>query len=117
MTHRQWTELKRLDALQQIKIFYMHADDKYYKHRYEEREHRFSLRSWSDVERDVILEGMVTGDNLRPQWLTDIINVAIIGGQLKRAPTGPHHAIVWFRTDIHHNLIEFIDFIDFTTKA
>jgi len=96
----------------------MRTDDDYFKHRYEEWGDMFSLRSWRSTdrhgERDFTIGGKLKDPYDRPLWLESIVHVAIIGGHVKRAPTGPHHAIVWFRTDENHN---FIDFIDFTTKA
>ena len=109
----RWVTVKKLDALHQVQVFYMDVEESYYKHRYEERGDKFSLRSWADPDRETTIEGDHTGPDFRPQWLTDIINVAIIGGHYKCAPQGPHHAIVWFRTDASRTLIDFIDF----TKA
>ena len=105
-----WPRVKRLDALYQIKVFYMTPDDNYYSNRYEERGGSYSLRSWNEATREQTVGGTLQD---RPDWLKAIINVATIGGQLQRPPISPPTCIVWFRTDDTNTLIDFIDF----TKA
>ena len=110
MGPKEWDRVKRLDALHQIKTFYMTPDDPYHSHRYEERADMYCLRSWNEATKEVTYERPLTE---RPDWLSAIINVAAVAGHLQRPPRYPPTCIVWFRTDGHHNLVDFIDF----TKA
>ncbi len=110
MEPKEWDKVKRLDALHQIKTFYMTPDDPYHSHRYEERAEMYSLRSWNESTRETTEERLIID---RPAWLSDIINIAAVGGHLQRPPIYPPTCIVWFRTDADHKLVDFIDF----TKA
>ena len=77
-----------------------------YEYRYEERDGMYITRAWHDgrevSERKPIFQ--------RPEWLTKIINLAVVGGHAKKVPNPPPELIVWFRIDNHGELIEFIDF-------
>jgi hypothetical protein len=77
------------------------------EHRYEELNGDFNIRSWRDDGREKTSKGAVDD---RPEWLTTIINVAIVGEQLQRVPHPPPDVILWFTTDAKRNLIEFTDF-------
>ena len=110
LTIDDWPRIKRLDALHQVKVFYMTPEDGYHSNRYEERGPVYSLRSWSESTKEKTIEGDLQE---RPDWLKAIINVATIGGQLQRPPRYPPTCIVWFRTDDANTLVDFIDF----TKA
>lgn len=106
-TLADWPRVKRLDALYQIKVFFMPPEDGYCSNRYEERGGSYTLRTWSDAGKEKNSEGELQN---RPDWLKTIINVATIGGQLQRPPVAPPTCIVWFRTDANHTLIEFTNF-------
>ena len=41
-----------------------------------------------------------------PAWLKRILDVARVGGHLKRSDQGPPHAILWFKVDKDLNLLE-----------
>jgi hypothetical protein len=73
--------------------------------RYEERSDEYQLKCWHDGVETSWSGGMGT----RPQWLLDILNIAVIGGHLKRVPQPPPDAIVWFTTDIDRNLKAFLE--------
>lgn len=71
-------------------------------HRYAELEGNFYVRTWvgepgaSDT-RDM---GLITGSlATRPEWLTDIINVAKLSGAFVSPPHPPPDAVLWFYTD------------------
>lgn len=75
------------------------------EYRYEERFGQYLLKCWQDGN-----EVSWRGDSgEEPQWLKDILNVALVGGHLKRVSQPPPDAIVWFTTDLNNNLISFLE--------
>jgi hypothetical protein len=75
------------------------------EYRYEERLIAFTLKCWHNGT-----ETSLRGDiGTRPPWLARIIDVAIIGGHLKRIQHPPPDAIVWFTTDLDNNLKSFLE--------
>ena len=86
-------------------------NDNYIEHRYEQRGHEYTLRSWRNKEM-TITEAMVD----RPAWLVKIIDLAVIGGYTQTIPNPPPDLIVWFRTEKDTNdLLEFVDFTNETS--
>ena len=84
----------------------------YPEHRYEQRGAEYTLRSWRDKEM-TITASMVE----QPDWLTKIINMALVGGYTHPIPNPPPNMIVWFRTEPDSNdLHEFINFADSRTS-
>ena len=77
-----------------------------HEYRYEERAGVYSTRAWNNGRE--ISEGRHVID--RPQWLTDIIAIAVAGGHAKKVPNPPPELIVWFRVNSNRELLEFIDF-------
>lgn len=79
------------------------------EHRYEQRGHEYTLRSWSNKEMSVTAS-MVE----RPEWLGKIIDLAVVGGHVQLIPHPPPDLIVWFRTSRDSNeLLEFVEFSDY----
>ena len=77
------------------------------EHRYEQRGHEYTLRTWASEEMTVTAS-MVD----RPPWLAQIVDLAIVGGHTHPVPVPPPDLIVWFRTVPHTN--ELLEFVDFT---
>lgn len=64
------------------------------EHRYEQRGLEYTLRSWRSKGETTITAAMAD----RPLWLTQIIDLAIVGGHTHAVPIPPPDVIVWFRT-------------------
>ena len=101
------------DSLQTIQADMAIRDDNICDHRYEERDGGYVLRTW----RGAKLSSRAKDVASRPEWLTIIINVAIVGGHVRKVPKPPPDLIVWFRTDKENNLTEFIDFNPHPSKS
>lgn len=81
-------------------------NDDYTEHRYEQRGSEYALRSWRDREVTVTYSMAE-----RPDWLTKIIDIAVVGGHVQSIPNPPPDLIVWFRTAKgSDDLLEFVDF-------
>ena len=83
----------------------MTTEDRY-EYRYEERDGMYSTRAWNNGRE--ISERRELSQ--RPKWMTDIINLAVVGGHAKKVPNPPPELIVWFRVNKNSELVEFIDF-------
>lgn len=75
------------------------------EYRYEERDGAFSLKCWHDGN-ETITRGEL---GAWPKWLDPILDTAVVGGHLKRIHAPPPDAIVWFTTDLDHNLLTFLE--------
>ena len=75
------------------------------EYRYEERAIAFTLKCWHNGTETSLRGDMCT----RPPWLARIIDVAVVGGHLKRISQPPPDAIVWFTTDLDNNLKSFLE--------
>jgi hypothetical protein len=75
------------------------------EYRYEERYATYVLKCWHEG-KETTIRGEVCS---RPEWLTRIIDVAVVGGHLKRVYAPPPDAIVWFITDQDRNLLHFLE--------
>ena len=82
------------------------TDTNRYEYRYEERNGLYITRAWRNG-REVSERKEI---HTRPEWLTEIINLAVVGGHAKKVPNPPPELIVWFRVNENRELIEFIDF-------
>lgn len=83
-------------------------NDDYIEHRYEQRGSEYTLRSWRD--REVTITHSMAA---RPDWLTKIIDIAVVGGHVQPIPNPPPDLIVWFRTSKGSDaLLGFVNFID-----
>ena len=106
-------ELLRYDTIRQVKNQLTAGmniiNDDFIEHRYEQRGHEYTLRSWRDKEM-TITAAMVN----RPAWLVKIIDLAVVGGHTQTIPNPPPDLIVWFRTEKDTNNL--ITFVDFTTS-
>ena len=75
------------------------------EYRYEERDGDYLLKCWwNGVE--TVMRGRI---DERPEWVARIIDMAIVGGYLKRMVSPPPDAIVWFTTDLENNLTTFLE--------
>jgi hypothetical protein len=101
LAERQWAIA---DAIRQVRN--KMTDTNRYEYRYEERDGMYSTRAWNNGRE--ISERRELSQ--RPKWMTDIINLAVVGGHAKKVPNPPPELIVWFRVNEHRELIEFIDF-------
>lgn len=75
------------------------------EYRYEERDDMYHLKCWLDGV-ETTLRGELYS---RPQWLKSILDIAKVGGHLKRVNQPPPDAIVWFTTDLDNNLKSFLE--------
>jgi hypothetical protein len=75
------------------------------EHRYEERDGDYHLKSWHDHGANEV-HGPVAH---RPDWLTNIIDMAKIGGHCHEIRQPPPDLIVWFGTDDKNQLVKFIE--------
>lgn len=73
------------------------------EHRYEERGDRFTLQSWHKGH----LETVRQRKDHAPSWLQRIVEVARVGGYIKKVESPPPDAILWFETDDNCELISF----------
>lgn len=67
---------------------------------------KFTLQEVSGCRPKQILIGFV-GD--QPQWLSDILAVAVVGGHCLPILRPPPVRILWFALDHDNNLLRFID--------
>lgn len=79
--------------------------DDIYEFRYEAHGGEYKLKCWHDGREDT-LHGAVTD---QPEWLTGIVDVAKVAGNLKTTISPPPEAILWFHTDKNRTLIKFIE--------
>jgi hypothetical protein len=110
MTNTQLSQLALYDTIRivqnQLTSGMNIINDDFIEHRYEQRGHEYTLRSWRAREM-TITKAMVD----RPAWLVKIIDLAVVGGHTQTIPTPPPDLIVWFRTEKDtNNLITFVDF-------
>lgn len=77
------------------------------EYRYEQTGDVFRLQSWHHGA------GRMQHGYLdqRPEWVIRIIEVAAVAGAVNRAANPPPDLILWFRTDQHDNLTEFINVV------
>lgn len=75
------------------------------EYRYEERYGSYTLRCWCNG-REVSYKGEM---DTRPAWLTDIVNIAKVGGHMAIVKHPPPECIVWFETDASNKLESFKD--------
>ena len=75
------------------------------EYRYEERYGEYALKCWHEGT-EVSWRGELDS---RPEWLERILDLALVGGHLKRIHQPPPDAIVWFTTDLDNNLLTFLE--------
>jgi len=75
------------------------------EYRYEQRGLDYALRCWHDG-RETLARGVI---DEQPQWLTDVIDTARVGGYLRHINEPPPDLIVWFCTDEQNNLSHFLE--------
>lgn len=75
------------------------------EYRYEERDDMYHLKCWLDGTETTWRGELYS----RPQWLKSILDIAKVGGHLKRVNQPPPDAIVWFTTDLDNNLKSFLE--------
>lgn len=83
----------------------MTTPDDHREYRYEQTGDRFRLQSWHHGANRMQY-GRV---DERPEWVTQIVEVAAVAGAVNRAINPPPDLILWFRTDQDNNLTEFIN--------
>lgn len=76
------------------------------EHRYEERGHNFTLESFGPAGK-VTLKGPIKD---RPEWLTNIVSLAKVGGYLEEVFIKPPDRILWFETSDDGELVEMTKF-------
>ena len=77
------------------------------EHRYEEAGTEWKLRTWKDGKETVAVGQMY----MRPEWLTTIVSVGLMGDHAKKVPEPPPNVIMWFRTNADLSLHSYIDFL------
>lgn len=80
-----------------------------YELRYTESAGLFSIQQWHK-DRGASNPRMAKPIQLRPEWLTVIIDTARIGKRLRIVGLPPPEFICWFTTDEDYNLINFLEF-------
>ena len=101
------------DAMRQVDNFYgynnqtkaMPMGDDIYEFRYEAHGDSYALKCWHDG-REETMHGQIAN---QPEWLTGIVDVAKVAGNLKTTVSPPPEAILWFHTDKTRTLIKFIE--------
>jgi hypothetical protein len=78
-------------------------DEKEY--RYEQLDTSYMLKCWLNGKESVERGPLGT----RPAWLTNVLHVARVAKYIKNVRSPPPVFILWFRTDINNNLIEFTE--------
>lgn len=76
------------------------------EHRYEERDGKYTLRSWPDDGPEQNAHGPL---HCRPEWVLRVLNVAQISGYMSAVTSPPPSKIVWFYTDDNYTLTELKD--------
>lgn len=80
-------------------------NDDLYEYRYEERNDEYMLRRWHNgTEKSY--RGLL---HTRPEWLKSVLVTAKVAGAFPKIKEPPPDVILWFRTDRHHHLVEFIE--------
>lgn len=79
--------------------------ENYIEYRYEETSDQFFLKKWVNG-RETSFRNLLSN---RPEWLTNVINIAKIGGHAKPIFEPPPNFIVWFNTKPNGELIKFIE--------
>lgn len=82
-----------------------HMDDDLYEFRFEQRHGDYMIRCWHNGIERMYRESV---DNM-PEWLSAILATAKVAGAIRPIKTPPPEIVLWFRTDEHHNLVEFIE--------
>jgi hypothetical protein len=85
--------------------YHDNVPDNYKEYRYEERYGSYTLRCWCDG-REVSTKGEI---DTRPLWLSEIVDLAKVGGHMARVNQPPPDCIVWFETDNNNKLQQFKD--------
>jgi hypothetical protein len=80
-----------------------------YEIRYTESAGLFTLQQWHNERGATTAHSPRTLD-MRPEWLTVIIDAARIGKRLRIVGLPPPEFICWFTTDEDGNLINFLEF-------
>ena len=94
------------DALMQMERGFGYHDDlpdNFREYRYEERYGSYTLRCWSNG-RETSSKGEI---DTRPAWLSEIIDLARVGGHISIVRQPPPECIVWFTTDANNKLESF----------
>ena len=81
------------------------VQDNLIEYRYEQRGDTYLLRSWHQGNERTTRGPIET----KPEWLTDILSTAQVGGHIRHIAEPPPEVILWFRTDEQHNLDSFIE--------
>jgi hypothetical protein len=83
----------------------MMSKDEMVEYRYEESGDRYFLKKWYGG-KETTIRGLL---NQQPKWLSDIINLAKVGGHAKPIHEPPPNYIVWFCTTLDGELIKYIE--------
>lgn len=89
----------------QISHMQHNEDPNLKEYRYEQRAPDYALRCWHDG-RETLQRGALTE---KPEWLTNIIDTARVGGYIRQIAEPPPEIILWFCTDANNNLSHFIE--------
>ena len=77
------------------------------EYRYEQTGDEYRLQSWHNGVQKQVIDRVAN----RPAWLSEIVDVAAVGGAAHRPLASPPDVLIWFRTDDKHNLVEFVDLL------
>lgn len=80
-------------------------NDDLYEYRFEQRADEYMMRCWHNGTERMYREGV----HNMPEWLSAILATAKVAGAIRPIKEPPPEIILWFRTDEHHNLVEFIE--------
>lgn len=80
-------------------------NDDLYEFRFEQRGDEYTLRRWHNGTERAFRERVYN----MPEWLSAILVTAKVAGAIRPIAEPPPEIILWFTTDEHNNLVDFIE--------
>lgn len=80
-------------------------NDDLHEFRFEQRGDEYMLRRWHNGTERAFRERV---ENM-PEWLSAILVTARVAGAIRPIKEPPPEIILWFTTDEHNNLVDFIE--------
>lgn len=81
------------------------VNDDLYEFRFEQRGDEYTLRRWHNGTERAFRERVYN----MPEWLSAILVTAKVAGAIRPIAEPPPEIILWFTTDEHNNLVDFIE--------
>lgn len=96
-------DTKRL--IDKLDLIMKEQDTNLREYRYERRGDNYILQSWH-LGKETTMRGHL---DQRPEWLTNALSVARVGGHMKQIKEPPPDEILWFHTDADNNITSFVE--------